>query len=169
MSACTFSRKLIDRYYPGLRAPRTPCPIKEYSSLTGTGELRCGYCDSSFTVAEVEAAFAPRLERADSRMTDTLPPTGPTHDVAPMRTYTCASCAAELVCDATAAITECPYCGNQASWVCCQSLRLGSGGVPGSSRATHHLDHGGRSSGHCDRIRLGLHGELRRESVLAGD
>ena len=64
--------------------------------FTGTGELRCDYCDSSFTVAEVEAAFAPRLERADSRMTDTLPPTGPTHDVAPMRTYTCASCAAEL-------------------------------------------------------------------------
>ena len=82
--------------------------------FTGTGELRCDYCDSSFTVAEVEAAFAPRLERADSRMTDTLPPTGPTHDVAPMRTYTCASCAAELVCDATTAITECPYCGNQA-------------------------------------------------------
>ena len=82
--------------------------------FTGAGELRCDYCDSSFTVAEVEAAFAPRLERADSRMTDTLPPTGPTHDVAPMRTYTCASCAAELVCDATTAITECPYCGNQA-------------------------------------------------------
>lgn len=82
--------------------------------FTGTGELRCDYCDSSFTVAEVEAAFAPRLERADSRMTGTLPPTGPTHDVAPMRTYTCASCAAELVCDATTAITECPYCGNQA-------------------------------------------------------
>lgn len=54
--------------------------------FTGAGELRCDYCDSSFTVAEVEAAFAPRLERADSRMTDTLPPTGPTHDVAPMRT-----------------------------------------------------------------------------------
>lgn len=82
--------------------------------FTGTGELRCDYCDSSFTVTEVEADFAPRLERADSRMTDTLPPTGPTHDVAPMRTYTCASCAAELVCDATTAITECPYCGNQA-------------------------------------------------------
>lgn len=32
----------------------------------------------------------------------------------PMRTYSCSSCGAELVCDMTTAITECPYCGNPA-------------------------------------------------------
>ena len=30
---CTFSRKIIDGYYPGFRIPRAPCPIKECSSL----------------------------------------------------------------------------------------------------------------------------------------
>lgn len=38
----------------------------------------------------------------------------PSSSATPMRTYTCSSCAAELVCDQTTAITQCPYCGNQA-------------------------------------------------------
>lgn len=101
-----------------------------------TGGLVCDYCDSRFTVAEVEAVYAERLEDAASRVSGACvsadgwhgvaspdaPPTdgeGALRDPVPlgqggMRTFTCSSCAAELVCDATTAITECPYCGNQA-------------------------------------------------------
>ena len=33
-------------------------------------------------------------------------------DAAKMRAYNCTSCGAELICDATTAATQCPYCGN---------------------------------------------------------
>lgn len=101
------------------------------------GRLLCEYCDSSFTVSEVEAIYAARLDRTGARDAKACPRTDPpsdaiaagtTHavgaddvtcslahdDTAHMRAYTCSSCAAELVCDVTTAITECPYCGNQA-------------------------------------------------------
>lgn len=103
-----------------------------------TGRLECDHCGSSFTVAQMEAEYADRLARADAAAVGaasadgtaadatetaagiaapadgTLANAGQSTSATPMRTYTCSSCAAELVCDQTAAITQCPYCGNQA-------------------------------------------------------
>jgi DNA-directed RNA polymerase subunit RPC12/RpoP len=77
-------------------------------------KLECEYCGSSFEVAEIEAltkeaeqkaAEAPQWDTSD--MTDDWG-----EDSGKMRTYTCPSCSAQLICDETTAATSCPYCGN---------------------------------------------------------
>lgn len=129
----------------------------------GSGKLECDFCGSSFTPAEVEAAYAAKQQAADEKartaavraeageqsrfdaMTEEA--TGASSVVtdevinaavavgaaaespidsylsraswndderAGMRTYVCSSCGAQLTVDATTAIQECPYCGNQA-------------------------------------------------------
>lgn len=69
----------------------------------GTGRLKCEYCDSSFTVAEIEDLFAEKNARAEDEWGD---------DGAHMRAYSCPSCGAELICEETTAAAACPYCGN---------------------------------------------------------
>lgn len=93
-----------------------------------TGNLECEYCGSSFTVAQIEQAYAERQAKADAAAQQPVSQDQAAWDAAgapggevplgsdgqPMRVYTCSSCGAELVCEQTTAITECPYCGNQA-------------------------------------------------------
>ena len=81
-----------------------------------TGKLKCDYCGSSFTVGEVEKAFAAQnasavtaKEKADQKAEKE---SGWGSDAAKMRAYNCTSCGAELICDETTAATRCPYCGN---------------------------------------------------------
>ena len=93
-----------------------------------TGRLECDYCGSSFSVEEMESRSAEKEQqaaeafekaaaeaKADAKNWD-----GPdaqdswgeagTH----LKTYSCPSCGAELICDAATAATSCPYCGNNA-------------------------------------------------------
>lgn len=128
-----------------------------------SGKLECDFCGSSFTPAEVEAAYAAKQQSADEaaqeaaaraeageqsafdRMADEAAGassvvTDEVIDAAVtvgaqaddpiasflsraswndeeregMRSYVCSSCGAQLTADATTAIKECPYCGNQA-------------------------------------------------------
>lgn len=128
-----------------------------------SGKLECDFCGSSFTPAEVEAAYAAKQQSADEaaqeaaaraeageqsafdRMADEAAGassvvTDGVIDAAVavgvqaddpiasflsraswndeeregMRSYVCSSCGAQLTADATTAIKECPYCGNQA-------------------------------------------------------
>jgi len=89
-----------------------------------TGKLTCEYCDSSFEVAEIEALYAEKDEKAadahnaaetkaeesgwdTSELTEDW---GTDSDG--MKTFSCPSCGAELICEATTAATSCPYCGN---------------------------------------------------------
>lgn len=75
-----------------------------------TGKLRCDYCESSFTVEEVEALFAEKnasAEAADSHQSSDW-------GEGKMRSYLCPSCGAELICEETTAATACPFCGNPA-------------------------------------------------------
>lgn len=97
-----------------------------------SGKLECEYCGTSYTVAEIEALYAEKEEKAaaaqqteektsagqrtqsaDSGEWDT---TGFSEDWGAesdgMRAYSCPSCGAELICDETTAATSCPYCGN---------------------------------------------------------
>lgn len=116
------------------------------------GKLKCDYCGSAFTTAEVEAFYAAKdasaaqaQAQADAQqrqqqtnaqqqanaqnaqaqanaqagaassdwdMSDLQGNGGWGADAAGMKTYNCPSCGAQLICDATTAATECPYCGN---------------------------------------------------------
>jgi len=97
-----------------------------------TGKLECEYCGSTYTTEEVEAIFgakdaaaadahaAAEAKRAAEPQTDesewdTSGFTGDWGEAANgMRVFSCPSCGAELICEATTAATSCPYCGNSA-------------------------------------------------------
>ena len=93
-----------------------------------TGQLECDYCGSSFSVEEMESRSAEKEQQAAEAFekaaaeakADAKDWDGPdaqdswgeerTH----LKTYSCPSCGAELICDEATAATSCPYCGNNA-------------------------------------------------------
>ena len=106
----------------------------------GSGRLECDYCGSSFDVAEIEALYTEKEEKAveaaqkaeeketAQKATDKQSAPADTEndsdwdasglsedwgsDATDMKAYCCPSCGAELLCDVTTAATSCPYCGN---------------------------------------------------------
>ncbi len=81
--------------------------------------LVCDHCDSEFTVAEVESLYAEKQQAAGEKAAAaagaaaSAVEAGGSSDFAALNSaYVCSSCAAELVCDETTAVSECPYCGN---------------------------------------------------------
>ena len=86
-----------------------------------SGRLECDHCGSSFDVAEIEALYVEKEQKAaeaassaeDGSQWDA---SGLNEDWgadgAAMRAYCCPSCGAELICEETTAATSCPYCGN---------------------------------------------------------
>lgn len=86
-----------------------------------SGKLECDYCGSSFEVAEVEAMYKEKEERAAQAMAEEKASSWGMdgmsedwgNDASGMKTYSCPSCCAELICDDSTAATCCPYCGNQ--------------------------------------------------------
>ena len=93
-----------------------------------TGRLECDYCGSSFSVEEMEARSAEKERQAAEAFekaaaeakSDAGKWDGPGgqdswgEDGAHLKTYSCPSCGAELICDEATAATSCPYCGNNA-------------------------------------------------------
>ena len=88
-----------------------------------SGKLVCDYCGSTFTVQEIEALNADKVEQAEQAgvQAQEKPQENWGWDDAGsdwgadgqgMKAYNCPSCGAELICDATTAATSCPYCGN---------------------------------------------------------
>lgn len=83
-----------------------------------SGKLECDYCGSSFSVEEIEALYADKLEdsveesqqQAEAESQEKENEWG--EEAEKLRTYSCPSCGAELICDETIAATSCPYCGN---------------------------------------------------------
>lgn len=99
-----------------------------YQCLACEGPLRydgakallvCDYCDSEFALDAIEAHYAAKQEIAEKKAQTDTGIAGATTQ-AEIETeaerldgaYVCSSCAAELVCDDTTAVSECPYCGN---------------------------------------------------------
>ena len=93
--------------------------------FSGTsGKLECDYCGSSYEVADIEqrysakdAAAVAAQEKIDAKNAEqaaAMEAMGLWSDEesAGMKTYSCPSCRAELICDATTGATSCPYCGN---------------------------------------------------------
>ncbi|MCI6095638.1 MAG: hypothetical protein MR697_02970, partial [Clostridiales bacterium] len=91
-----------------------------------SGRLECDYCGSSYSVDEIEAFYQSKdtqaaAETAAADEAAAAPdgdegawtaPEGGDWAEDGMQSYTCPSCGAELVCDASTAATSCPYCGN---------------------------------------------------------
>ena len=91
-----------------------------------SGRLECDYCGSSYSVDEIEALYQRKdaqaaAETAAADEAAAAPdgdegawtaPEGGDWAEDGMQSYTCPSCGAELVCDASTAATSCPYCGN---------------------------------------------------------
>ena len=85
-----------------------------------TGKLSCEYCGSVYELAEIEALYKekeeaaaepePQTEETDWDLSDLSDDWG--EDADGMKVYSCPSCTAELICDASTAATSCPYCGN---------------------------------------------------------
>ncbi len=98
------------------------CPMctgpMQYSGASG--RLECEYCGSSFEVAEVEAMFKEQEEKAAEAKAQQDASSWNTDEFSTdwgaasegMKSYSCPSCGAELICDETTAATCCPYCGN---------------------------------------------------------
>ena len=116
-----------------------PAQITEYKcpACTGplhfvgeSGKLECDYCSSTYDVAEIEARYAGQEAKAEAAFQEAEvkgknggageEPAWDTSglqedwgvDGQGMKSYSCPSCGAELICDATTAATSCPYCGN---------------------------------------------------------
>lgn len=89
-----------------------------------SGKLECEYCDSSFEVKDIEQYYAEKEARAAAEAAEEAK--NPGADTAnwddsdiqgqweegQMRSFSCPSCGAELICDANTAASACPYCGN---------------------------------------------------------
>ena len=92
---------------------------------SSSGKLVCDYCGSSYEIQDIEAQYAAQQKKADAaaerdaKKAETRKKTAAREDgvwsdaeAASLTSYTCTTCGAELVCDATTAATNCPYCGN---------------------------------------------------------
>lgn len=83
------------------------------------GKLVCDYCGSDFTTEEVEKFYAEKdqkaveaKEKADAKWEMQTKEEDWSEHGEKFKTYTCPGCGAELVCEESTAVTQCPYCGN---------------------------------------------------------
>ena len=99
-----------------------------------SGKLECDYCGAQYEVADIEAMYAEKEakaveagEKAEAKAEQRRQEMAEMEaqgwdtselnsdwgaDAEGMKAYSCPSCGAELICDATTAATSCPYCGN---------------------------------------------------------
>ena len=93
-----------------------------------SGKLECEYCGSAYDVAEIEALYADKEEKAraaseketekavsdagDGWDAGSAGSAWSAEEAAGLRSYCCPSCGAEIVCDQNTAATSCVYCGN---------------------------------------------------------
>jgi len=81
-----------------------------------SGQQKCDHCGASFDLAVIEQLFADQEHAAagTEQQWDLSMAGGnwSEEDTAKMRSYSCPSCGAGIICDDTTAATSCPYCGN---------------------------------------------------------
>ncbi len=97
------------------QCPACTAPLQYVGS---SDKLECEYCGSSYDVAEIEALYADK-ERAAAEAAKEKEEWDESslsedwgQDGDKLKTYSCPSCGAELICEETTVATVCPYCGN---------------------------------------------------------
>ena len=71
------------------------------------GNLRCDFCDSVFTIEQVDAA-----DRDQAQQVGSMNFTAGNEALQNLKAYVCQSCGAEVVCDPQTVSLVCPYCGS---------------------------------------------------------
>ena len=91
-------------------AYKCPCCGSGLAYSGACGKLECASCGNSYETDAIEAMNAEQTSGGleFDRPTETFE----AGDAAQMQAYTCESCGAELMTDATTTATECPYCGS---------------------------------------------------------
>lgn len=79
---------------------------------SSTGLMKCDYCESTFTVEEIESLYAAENAAAESAAKHEVASDSWGEDGKNMAAYSCPNCGAELIYDSTVAVASCPYCGN---------------------------------------------------------
>ena len=79
-----------------------------------SGKLTCDYCGNAYTPEEMEAIYLAQGQPEEPP--EAAEPPDREEDWTPdnLQAYSCPSCGAQLLCEATTAATSCPYCGNPA-------------------------------------------------------
>ena len=77
-----------------------------------TNRLECDYCGSSYEVSEIDEKFNAKIDEAKNESDKKQKDNQEKWDVIGLRSYTCSSCGAEIICDETTVATSCPYCAN---------------------------------------------------------
>ena len=81
-----------------------------------TQKFKCEYCLSAFTEETLKEMEEAARESEDASKPGGMPEAEKIESQkqaeSKMVLYTCPSCGAELICDASTAATSCPYCGN---------------------------------------------------------
>ncbi|MBE6129266.1 MAG: hypothetical protein E7185_08330 [Erysipelotrichaceae bacterium] len=78
-------------------------------------KLKCDFCGSTFSNAEIEELYGEANAAAAAQGTDTIDIETlqwTEEEAKHLRAYSCPSCGAQLICDENTAATSCPYCGN---------------------------------------------------------
>lgn len=86
-----------------------------------SGKLECEYCGSKYDIQEIEQMYAETNQQAEAAMEEASQTVSEEDEWSMtdvqmngngMKSYSCPSCGAELVCEESMGATSCPYCGN---------------------------------------------------------
>ena len=88
----------------GRKCPNCGSPLRYDPE---SGRLICEYCDSGFTIEEVDAA-----DREQAQQVGSMNFTPGNEALQNLKAYVCESCGAEVVADPQTVSLVCPYCGS---------------------------------------------------------
>lgn len=88
-----------------------------------SGGVICEYCDSQYTIEQIEEAYGVQDEQGTESQNQTFESSDGEwntenlnsdwgEDSGKMKEFSCPSCGASILCEATTAATSCPYCDN---------------------------------------------------------
>lgn len=79
-----------------------------------TNLLVCDYCDSKFSVEEIDKLYGEKINASvkEGMNTEGNRFNAQANNTTVFKTYSCSSCGAQLFCEEETVATSCPYCGN---------------------------------------------------------
>lgn len=91
---------------------KCPCCGGKVEFDSGTQQMKCPYCETTFDVEAMRAQDAALDQSIPDKMDWQTPQATWDDPDGDMRVYSCQSCGGQIVTDQTTAATACPYCGN---------------------------------------------------------
>lgn len=77
-----------------------------------SNKVECDYCGSVFDVSQVDSMFNQKVNDAKDEAEKHQDDNNQKWEETGIRSYTCSSCNAEIICDENTVATSCPYCSN---------------------------------------------------------